>query len=387
MEQSALFNDGDPASPGDLLRDLLDERGWTQEELAFITGTSRQTITQILANRSGISPDMAVVFEAAFGTPATRWLSLDAGYRLSQVKKSSPEVESRARAYTVAPVREMQKRGWINDTKDVAEIETELLRFFSTDSLDNIPPVSVATKRSNSAEATLTTVQRAWCFRAREIARALQVIPFHRDDEAMRRLRVKLRELAAYTKEARHLPTLLARSGIRFVVVEPLPGAKIDGATFWLNENAPVIAISVRYDRIDNFWFTVMHEFSHVKNGDEFSLDVDLEAEEEVVKAPSGMAACEQRANIEASGFLITKSEMDSFVNRVAPLFSKERIIQFAHAEKIHPGIIVGQLRHRGELHPGANRDLVSKIRDVITETALTDGWGKTITQASLGTA
>jgi HTH-type transcriptional regulator / antitoxin HigA len=387
VNQESLFDHpaGHPQSPGDLLRSLLEEFGWTQEELAFITGTSRQTIAQIVANRSGITADMAVAFARAFGKPASEWLRLDAMYRLSQVKKQGGEIEQRAKAYSVAPVREMQKRGWIRETKNIEEIEYDLLRFFGTDSLDAIPPISVATRRTNATESALTPTQRAWCFRARELAKALQVVPFHRDEAAMRKLRMKLRDLAAYTKESRHLPKVLAQCGIRFVVVEPLPGAKIDGATFWLNENSPVMAISVRYDRIDNFWFTVMHEFSHVVNGDAFSLDIDLEGDEEIAKAPDELVACEQRANIEASGFLIGKSDMDSFIGRVAPLFSKERIVQFAHAVKIHPGIVVGQLKHRGELHPGAHRDLVSRVREVITESALTDGWGKSITESALG--
>lgn len=388
MSQGSLFEQPDKVksrSPGDLLRALLDERDWTQEELAFITGTSRQTIAQIIANRSGITADMAVAFAGAFGVPASDWLRLDSLYRLSQVKKGSVEVEQRARAYMVAPVREMQKRGWIRDTRNIAEIETDLIRFFEAESLESIPPISVATRRSNATEPTISPIQRAWCFRARELAKALKVIPFKCDEVAMRRLRMKLRDLAAYTKESRHLPKILAQHGIRFVVVEPLPGAKIDGATFWLDQDSPVIAVSIRYDRIDNFWFTVMHEFSHVVNGDAFSLDIDLEGDEEVQAVPPELVACEQRANIEAAGFLIGKSDLDSFVGRVAPLFSQERIVQFAHSVKIHPGIVVGQLKHRGELHPGSHRHLVSKIREVITETALTDGWGKSITDAALG--
>lgn len=385
MAQDSLFEfAAEPKTPGDLLRALLEERGWTQDELGFIAGASRQTIAQIIANRSGITPDMAVSFAAAFGNSASDWLRLDAEYRLSQVKKDPQAIEQRARVYSVAPVREMQRRGWINETKDVAEIEAELRRFFGADTLDTIPPVSVAPRKSSAADFALTSIQRAWCYRAREIAKALQVVPFKWSDASLAGLRNKLRELAAYTKEARHLPKLFSEYGIRFVIIEPLPGGKIDGAAFWLDEHSPVIALSVRYDRIDNFWFTVMHEFSHIKNGDSFSLDLDLESEEEVQEIPHEFAASEQRANIEASGVLIGKSELDSFIARVAPLFSKDRIVQFAHSVKIHPGIVVGQLKYRGELRPGAYRELVSRIRDVITETALTDGWGKSIAQAVL---
>lgn len=385
VEQQALFGEKDYETPGEALRFLLEDRGWTQEEFAFIAGVSRQTIAQIIANKSGITPEMALSFEAAFGYPASRWLGLDAKYRLSQVRKDSADVGQRAKVYSVAPVREMQKRGWIKDTRVISDIDTDLKRFFGTNDLDAIPPISVATKRSNATDGSLTPTQRAWCFRARELASALQVPPFRAEDTETRKLRMKLRELAAYTKEARHVPRLMAEHGIRFVIVEPLPGAKIDGATFWLDTTSPVIAVSVRFDRIDNFWFTVMHECSHVFHGDAFSLDIDIEGDEQVSKPDPQMAACEQRANIEAAGYLIARSDIESFIGRVAPLFSKERIVQFAHAVQIHPGIIVGQLQHRGELHPGSNRDLVSKVRDVITETALTDGWGRFISQASLG--
>jgi len=385
VEQQGLFGEEKAfRSPGELLRSLLSERDWTQEEFAFIAGTSRQTVAQILANKSGITPEMAISFEAAFGYPAAQWLRLDADYRLNQIRKqdTSADIGQKARVYSVAPVREMQKRGWIAETKAVSEIETELKRFFGTGDLDAIPPISVATKRSNVTDFALTPIQRAWCFRARQIANALQVVPFEADDSKVRQLWAKLRRLAAYTKEARHLPRLFAEYGIRFVVVEPLPGAKMDGAAFWLNPTSPVIAVSVRYDRIDNFWHTVMHECSHVVHGDAFSLDIDIGGYDE---APARVAAYEQRANIEAAGYLIPKSELDSFVSRVAPLFSKERIVQFAHAIEINPGIIVGQLQHRGELNHGTNRDLVSKVRNVITETALTDGWGKSISNASIG--
>jgi HTH-type transcriptional regulator / antitoxin HigA len=377
--QENLFGWDNFETPGDMLRVLLEERGWTQEEFAFIAGTSRQTIAQILAAKSGITADMAVSFGAAFGCHAAQWLALDAKYRLALTRKDSTEIGQRARIYSMAPIREMQKRGWIRESKDAGEIENELKRFFETENLDLIPPISVATKRTNSGDRSLSPSQRAWCFRAKEMARALQTPSYKLNESGVRKLWSELRELAAYTKEVRHLPKLFSEKGIRFLIVEPLAGAKIDGCAFWLDEASPVIAVSLRFDRIDNFWFTVFHECSHIVHGDSFSLDVDLEGEEEVSKPDHDMAEAEQRANIEASGYLVPKSEMDSFIGRVAPLFSKERIIQFAHATKIHPGIVVGQLKHRGEIHPAANKDLVPKVRELITETALTDGWGKSI--------
>jgi len=64
--------------------------------------------------------------------------------------------------------------------------------------------------------------------------------------------------------EARKVPRILAEHGIRFLIVESLPSAKIDGVCFWLNDVSPVVALSMRFDRIDNFWFVLRHELEHV---------------------------------------------------------------------------------------------------------------------------
>jgi HTH-type transcriptional regulator/antitoxin HigA len=365
--------------PGEALREALEAKGWTQEELAMIAGRSRGTIAEIISGRTGITPEMAVSLGAAFENEASEWLNLDAKFRLAQVVGDSAEIQKRMSLFTIAPVRDMQKRGWIQETIDVRELEEELKKFFSVSSLDRPPDIPVATRRNTKAQ-DLTPQQRAWCFRAREMATALVVRRFNlsRLQEASK----EIRSLAAYRKEAQYLPQLLADYGIRFVVVEPLPGAKIDGAAFWLDEGSPVIATSVRYDRIDAFWFTAMHEFAHIQNGDAVSVDNQL-----LVDAPKDRAGrddAEQRADAEASSSLVPKAELESFIRRIGPLYSKTRIIQFAHRIKIHPGIIVGQLQHYGEISFRTHREMLVRIRDVITAVALTDGWGHSITPSLL---
>jgi HTH-type transcriptional regulator / antitoxin HigA len=159
---------------------------------------------------------------------------------------------------------------------------------------------------------------------------------------------------------------------------------KVDGAAFWCDDGKPAIAISLRYDRIDAFWFTVMHEFAHIKNGDALSVDKDM------IDATIGIAVmlvedeAERRANEQASASLIPPEEFDSFIRRVGPLYSKERIVQFAHKIKIHPGIIVGQLQHRNEIGFSSNREMLVKVRSSVIDSALTDGWNKSITPGLL---
>ncbi len=187
----------------------------------------------------------------------------------------------------------------------------------------------------------------------------------------------ELRKLAAYPQEARKVPTLLSKFGIRFMIIEPLQGCKIDGATIWMDADAPVIAMSLRYDRNDAFWFTLGHELSHVRNGDNGSIDFDLNSEAAIPE--EGKPAFERRADEESAAMLIDPEKLKSFILRVSPMYSKERINQFANRIKMHPGIIVGQLQHRKQIGWHANRDMLAKIRNIVIPAAVTDGWGETI--------
>ena len=373
-----LFND-EQLQPGDALRELLDSKGWTQEGLAAITGRSRQNISEILSGRNGVTPEMAVILGAAFSNEPSYWLKLDAHYRLKRLNRDSTDVERRARIFSIAPIRDMQRRGWIGDTKSLEKLERELKQFFGAESLDQITELSVSTRRSGSYSSGLTIVQKAWCFRVRQMAHAM---PLKRRFDASRlnSARRDLRRLAALTKDARRVPTVLADYGIRFIVVEPLPGIKVDGVAFWLDNESPVIGVSVRFDRIDAFWFTLMHEFSHIYHGDALSFDMNLVGGDDSDEQPMLLEdEMERRANEEAASSLIAAKDIDSFIRRVGPLYSKQRIVQFANRIKIHPGIIVGQLQNRDEIGYSANREMLTKIREVVAQTALTDGWGRTI--------
>ena len=378
-ENQKLF-DYHPVHPGKILKQLMDEKGWSQDELAVITGRRRQTISEIISGKNGVTPDMAMVLAAALGNNASDWLKWDATYRLSTLEGDGGIVEKRARLYEIAPVKEMQKRGWIRDVKEVLGLVEELKAFYGTDSLESTPQFPVAMLRHSPAPF-LSAAEWAWCFRARQLAGAvLRVAVFEpkRLDAAEKRLR----ELESHPKQARYLSAVLAEAGIRLVVVEPLPGTKIDGAAFWLDDQSPVIAISGRIDRIDNIWFTVMHEWAHIRNNDALSVDSNILGDDDVPVLV--LEEMERRANEQAAASLIPADELESFIRRVGPLYSKTRIIQFAHRMKIHPGIIVGQLQYRREIGWGTNREMLAKVRESVIETTLTDGWGHSITPGIL---
>ena len=184
-------------------------------------------------------------------------------------------------------------------------------------------------------------------------------------------------------EEIRHVPRALSEAGIRFLVVEALPKSRIDGACFWLDARSPVIALSMRYDRIDYFWFTLMHDLGHVNAKDglsdsDYMIDINFMADETVVEKPE----FEKVADRFAAESLMPQDAFADFVVRNAPLYPRKKIRGFAALNHIHPGIVVGQLHHRG-LSYAAHRDLLDKVRDIITDSALTDGWGNVVPTAT----
>ncbi len=374
LNAETLGMHGPIPSPGDFIREELKKRSWAQEDLAQILGRTATRISQLLKGKQDVTPEIAVELETAFGIPAAVWLQREAEYRLALMKPETADVRKKASLYELAPIRDMEKRGWIKKTASAEELESELTRFFGVSDLSSPPVIPVSTRRTVSmAEQTdLSPAQRAWCFRARALASEQVVTPYDpsKFEECVR----KLRPLAAFAPEARKVGSVLSNYGIRFAVVEPLPSAKIDGAAFWIGDD-PAIAMSVRYDRIDAFWFTLCHELSHVRHRDPISIDVALMGEDAV---PSAMKEdFEERADNEAACMLVPQDKLESFILRVAPTYQKERIVQFAHVVKIHPGIIVGQLQHRGQIGYSANREMLVKVRQhAISGATIVDGWG-----------
>jgi HTH-type transcriptional regulator / antitoxin HigA len=164
------------------------------------------------------------------------------------------------------------------------------------------------------------------------------------------------------------------------VIVEFLPGAKIDGAVFWQNRTMPVIAMSLRFDRVNNFWFVLRHEIEHILNEDGLVVDIELP---EALQRKDALPPEEVRANNAASEFLVPTDELDNFITRVRPLYSEQRILLFAKRIGVHPGVVAGQLQFREEIpYTHFHKHLV-KIREIITQAALTDGWGTIPTLAS----
>jgi len=356
-------------SPGEFIQDELNARGWTQGDLAQIMGRPLQFVNELAAGKKQITPETAVGLAKAFGDDdALYWMSLDSVYRLANTKPADESVGRRARLYSKFPVRELVKRHWIEHSDNIDVIEHRVCRFYRIDNLDAQPNFAHAANADQYDERT--SVQWAWLYRAKQLAEAVHSSPY--SDRKLREALGKLRTLIVAPEEIRQVPHILAGAGVRFVIVEFLPGAKVDGAAFWLGET-PVIAMAIRYDRVNNFWFVLRHEIEHVLNKDGLVMDIELT---EKLQRNETLPAEEIRANEAAADYLVPKAELDNFITRVRPLYAENRILLFAKRIGVHPGIVVGQLQFRGEIPYTHFHKFLVKIREIVTQTTLTDGWG-----------
>lgn len=76
-----------PPHPGELIGDTLDELKVSIVAAAKGLGVTRQQVHNLIAGRSGITPEMAVKLEKALGSTADTWLRMQMKYDLAQVRK------------------------------------------------------------------------------------------------------------------------------------------------------------------------------------------------------------------------------------------------------------------------------------------------------------
>lgn len=358
--------------PGEYIREEIDARGWSQRDVAYILGWSEQVLTNTLNGKRKINPEVAKELSKAFDVPAELFANLQRAYDLNKAKEPDPGIETRATLQAVYPVRDMIKRGWFEDS-DPGILAAQVIRFFNVKALSDVPQLPHAAKRSGSYMDKMNPKQLAWLFRVRQIAKALDVPPYSK--EKLSKALSTIRYLMVDPADIRQVPRILMECGVRFVIVEHLPGTQIDGVAFWLDKKSPVIGMSLLRDRIDNAWFTIHHEIEHILQRHGITapmVDVELngtsddsQPEEETI---ANTAAADRCAPIEA---------MNDFVQRKQPYISERDVIGFAKLHQIHPGIVVGQIHARTKRFDFLARYLV-KTREIMISDAPYDGWGHT---------
>lgn len=357
--------------PGQFLREELEERNWTQGDLAKILGKSVRLVSEVINAKRAITPETAKALGAAFETSADYWMNLEISWQLHQLNDPDDTIAKRARLYNSFPVNEILKRGWVEPSDNISELEDRFCDFYGISSIEETPNLVANFRRQ--ADDDIEPMQIAWLYRAFNISKTLQVSSY--SETKLNACFAELKELLHEPKEIRHVPRILAESGIRFLIVENLKGSKVDGVCFWLNKKSPVVAMSMRYGRIDWFWFTLLHELMHVKNRDGIEspvVDIDLidrEAETDI----------ERTADREAAEYLIPSDAISGFIARNTPMYSTQSIVGFSRIHGIHPSLLIGQLQHRRQIPWSNFRSFLTDVRSIVLQGSVVDGWGHTV--------
>jgi len=366
-------------SPGEYIEYFLQQRRWSQADLAQVMGRPPQVINEILLGRRGISPRTARELAAAFGTSEGVWRNLDRANKQAR-RGSTDEVELRAKIFSLGPIKDMVRRGWIVGAGTADALKDQALAFYDVQTLDEVPTFQFHAARKGTSYSEVNLAQVAWLHQARRVAAPL--IPAGvLSDAGLERALERLRQAAKEEGGVSRVPAILSEAGIRFVIVEHLPKTRIDGACFWLADGSPVIAMSMRFERIDHFWHTLFHELAHVKAGDGFNDDKEGRLDTDLPGSHTPMSIDRPHSEVVADAFasdaLIPSGALQRFIARNRPMYSRRKILEFADEIGVHPGILVGQLQYRGEILYSHSRDLLVSVRDIIVASATTDGWRK----------
>jgi HTH-type transcriptional regulator/antitoxin HigA len=342
-------------TPGKILSRELEARGWTQKDLAEIMGRPVQTINEIIRGSKQITPETAIELSQALGTSPEFWTNLEAKYRLHLVGKEKKEQDiiRKSRLYTIAPIPELIKNGWIKATDSIDNLEQQVCNFYGISCLNETPQLDVNFRCSQNREPEAIS-RIAWVKRVENLAKQQTVGSFD-----LKKLEAAIPEILACAEQVENIvmiPNLLANLGVHFLIVPHLSKTYLDGAAFYL-DGSPVIALTLRYDRIDSFWFTLMHELAHIVLGHQGAYLDNFDALEENDE--------ETEANEKAANWLINSQTFNEFILS-KKIFSRQVIEEFAQSQSRHPGIILGRL-HFEKLVPHKNlRPLLVRVRTLL---------------------
>lgn len=248
-------------------------------------------------------------------------------------------------AWDQFPIKEMFRRNWFKESPGsldaaIANAE-ELVRDFVKSSLDS-PVQAFARQRVRSGGIVDWYALLAWQCRIIGLAKEKEVASKYKQKAITNEWLSELAHISIEKNGPQKAIDYLQNFGIRLVIEPHLPQTHIDGAAFLLPDRSPVIGLTLRYDRIDNFWFVLFHELVHIMKhlhkGDIESIFDDLDVEARDI---------EQEADDLAGEILVPEEKWNTALARY--LRSEDSIKDFAQELHIHAAIVAGKIRREGK--------------------------------------
>ena len=349
--------------PGESIADLLEERGWTQAELAERLGYTPKHLNQLIKGKVPLSEDAAMRLERVLDGSAGFWLTREARYRERLARLDAQERFAQWVDWLDdLPVKALMKSSVIPrrrvDAKTKPELVEELLHFFGVaspaDWLTRYGGMQVSFRRSRADQSDIGAIS-AWLRLGERLAEREQATRY--DRQRFLAAIPKMRALTTLPPESFEpaLHPLFADCGVTFVVVPAIPGAHVSGVARWLNANRPMIQLSLYGKSNDRFWFTLFHEAAHLLLHAQEKKAVFLDDPDHADMS----SAQESEANAWAADVLIPAAHREALLT----LRTKESVRAFAAQIGIHPGIVAGRLQHERIIPPNWMNDLKAHFR------------------------
>ncbi len=371
MEKSCYIKPYILIGAGDIVKRNLDALGWTQEDLAEITELSGKTISQIITNKQKISVETAKLLSNAFETSPEYWLNLDNNYRLNlpdNKQKIENIIKKKAEIRKYMPVLEIYKKGWFktsNKTRDYEELYKKIWDVTSLDFSFYDGAKKFCARQSKENEDFTYRYSYTWYQIAKKHSRNF-IVPKY-DMNKLEKISKNLTKYTIQENGVNEIIKSLNAAGVKFFVQSHLSKTYLDGACFFEEEN-PVIVYTARYDRIDNFWFTLAHEIAHIllhlsKNKDYFSLD-DFDHKD------TSISKIEKEADSKAEEILKVKEIIElskPFIN----YFTDATLLNISNKLKIEVSVILGILQHNGYVEYKKLSRYKKKVKDLFPQNIL----------------
>lgn len=329
--------------PGSLIKDELEVRDdIRQKDLAILLGVKPSFLNEIINGKRPVTADIAILLEKTLGISADYWMKFQSQYEIDTAKLKEKninkikliEIWNILKQYV--PVKYFNKKGYL--TNDISSNISIIQSIYAVQSIDGLVNKFSEKKIAFFKKSEKLQIDEinliAWTSLIEFEAESKETNTFN--FENLPQLNKELQEIFYFNKNVlEQIDKKLSQYGIKFLLLDKLEKTPIDGYSFWSKEN-PVIAITLRHNRIDNLAFTVLHELGHVAlhlrdNRDLKFIDLSINDENEI----------ENEANVYAKESLISPACWNDLLENYISLDDKI-INEFSNKYRIHPAIILG---------------------------------------------
>lgn len=327
----------DLPDPIDAIKFRMEQLGLNQQGLVPFIG-SRSKVSEVLNKKRPLTLSMMRSLHLNFGIPAEIFLQ-KAG---ADFPKDIPNIK-----WHLFPLQEMSKRGWINKTTNLKDSAEENMRVFIKACYPSGDRIEACFRKNSGNRTNAKTdiyALNAWCMRIMAIAHENKIQrKFNHENFTSDSLK-EIAKLSFFEQGPLLAREFLEKHGIHLIIERHLPKTYLDGAALLLEDSIPVVGLTLRYDRIDNFWFCLLHELAHIvlhigkKNKNLFVDDMDVRIPGEGKKND-----IETEADSLAMDSLIPNDIWSSSVAKLNP--TKKNVLELSERLKIHPACVAGRVQ------------------------------------------